>query len=303
MESKMVVVFGVFVAVFVQCVAAQTVHVVGDSLGWTIPQSGQQYVTWASANKFAVGDFLIFNFATNAHDVQQVPNKFFSFQQKLAITVSAAAPGASPSGPTSAPPPPPPPTTPPTTSITVIKRPCCLCSSPAIVTITVQGWGGPPGSCPPPDNSSSLAVVVGFSLSFLSLVILGTIEEGLIFHKSTDFTLWSFSDADWASSVNDRRSTIGACIFFGHNLLTWTAKKLSIVSRSSTEAEHRALAHTALEIRWFGFLFRELDICLRSAPCIYVDNLSAIYMAANPIFHARTRHIEVDYHFVRELVA
>ncbi|CAB4273188.1 unnamed protein product [Prunus armeniaca] len=58
MESKMVVVFGVFVAVFVQCVAAQTVYVVGDSLGWTIPQSGQQYVTWAYANKFAVGDIL-----------------------------------------------------------------------------------------------------------------------------------------------------------------------------------------------------------------------------------------------------
>ncbi|KAI5337350.1 hypothetical protein L3X38_016621 [Prunus dulcis] len=67
MESKMVVVFGVFVAVFVQCVAAQTVHVVGDSLGWTIPQSGQQYVTWASANKFAVGDFLKEVFGTE-HD-------------------------------------------------------------------------------------------------------------------------------------------------------------------------------------------------------------------------------------------
>ncbi|KAI5337357.1 hypothetical protein L3X38_016628 [Prunus dulcis] len=78
---------------------------------------------------------------------------------------------------------------------------------------------------------------------------------------------------------------------------------LSTVSRSSTEAEYRALANTAAKIRWFGYLFRELGIPLRSAPCIYVDNISAIYMAANPIFHAHTRHIEIDYHFVRELVA
>ncbi|CAL8131835.1 unnamed protein product [Prunus armeniaca] len=133
--------------------------------------------------------------------------------------------------------------------------------------------------------------------------IKGTLEQGLIFHKSNDFTLRSFSDADWASSVDDRRSTTGACIFLGPNLLTWTAKKQSTVSRSSTEAEYRALANTAAEIRWFGYLFRELGIPLHSAPCIYVDNISAIYMAANPIFHARTRHIEIDYHFVRELVA
>ncbi|BBH09856.1 transposable element gene [Prunus dulcis] len=122
--------------------------------------------------------------------------------------------------------------------------------------------------------------------------IKGTVEQGLVFHRSNDFTLRSFSDADWAGSVDDRRSTTGACIFFGPNLLTWTAKKQSTVSRSSTEAEYRALAHTAAEIRWFGFLFRELGIPLRSAPCVYVDNLSAIYMAANPIFHARTRHMK-----------
>jgi len=133
--------------------------------------------------------------------------------------------------------------------------------------------------------------------------IKGTVEQGLVFHQSDDFTLRSFSDADWAGSVDDRRSTTGACIFFGPNLLTWTAKKQSTVSRSSTEAEYRALAHTAAEICWFGFLFRELGIPLQTAPCIYVDNLSAIHMAANPIFHARTRHIEIDYHFVRELVA
>ncbi|XP_021833224.1 cucumber peeling cupredoxin-like [Prunus avium] len=214
MESKMVVVFGVFVAVFVQCVAAQTVHVVGDSLGWTIPRSGQQYVTWASANKFVVGDILIFNFATNAHDVQQVPKASFDScssdnaigssittgpanvsltsagdnyfictygthcqsGQKLAITVSAAAPGASPSAPTSAPPPPPATTTPTTPSPSSNDPAACApVPSPSPSPSTA---GGPtvkaiPESSPAPDNSSSPAVVAGFTLSFLSLVIMG----------------------------------------------------------------------------------------------------------------------------------
>ncbi|KAM1723464.1 hypothetical protein COP2_022338 [Malus domestica] len=136
----------------------------------------------------------------------------------------------------------------------------------------------------------------------------GTLSHGLLFHKARHFNLYGFSDSDWAGSVGDRRSTTGACIFLGPNLLTWTAKKQwiakkqSIVSRSSTEAEYCALATTAAEIRWFCYLFRELGIALRVPPCIFVDNMSALHIAANPIFNARTRHIEIDYHFVRELL-
>ncbi|CAN6700242.1 unnamed protein product [Malus baccata var. baccata] len=130
----------------------------------------------------------------------------------------------------------------------------------------------------------------------------GTLSHGLLFHKAPHSNLYGFSDSDWAGSVDDRRSTTGACIFLGPNLLTWTAKKQSTVSRSSTEAEYRALATTAAEIRWFCYLFRELGIALRVPPCIFVDNMSALHIAANPIFHARTRHIEIDYHFVRELL-
>ncbi|KAK9923121.1 hypothetical protein M0R45_031554 [Rubus argutus] len=101
-KKMMLVVFGLVAAVLSQSVAAQTEHVVGGSVGWIIPQSGdtQEYVTWASGQKFVVGDILIFNFATNAHDVVESG-------QKLAITVSASAtsPGASPSTtvPTSSP--------------------------------------------------------------------------------------------------------------------------------------------------------------------------------------------------------
>ena len=103
-----------------------------------------------------------------------------------------------------------------------------------------------------------------------------------MFHQSDDFTLRSFLDADWAGFVDDRRSTTGACIFFGPNLLTWTAKKQSTVSRSSTEAEYRALAHTAAEIRWFGFLFRELSIPLQTTFCYpysYQSNFPCPHLA------------------------
>ncbi|CAL2279421.1 unnamed protein product [Prunus armeniaca] len=133
--------------------------------------------------------------------------------------------------------------------------------------------------------------------------IKGTIEHGLIYRSSPDYTLRAFSDADWAGSLDDRRSTSGACIFLGPNILTWTAKKQSTVSRSSSEAEYRALATTVAELQWFRYLFRELGVPLRTPPCVFVDNISALHMAANPVFHARTRHIEIDYHFVRELLA
>ncbi|GFY97038.1 hypothetical protein Acr_11g0013440 [Actinidia rufa] len=69
---------GVVAAVMLQCAIAQTVHVVGDNIGWTIPSNGAQgYITWASSKTFVVGDTLIFNFATNAHDLVQVPKASF----------------------------------------------------------------------------------------------------------------------------------------------------------------------------------------------------------------------------------
>ncbi|VVA21226.1 PREDICTED: Copia [Prunus dulcis] len=77
----------------------------------------------------------------------------------------------------------------------------------------------------------------------------------------------------------------------------------STVSRSSFEAEYRALATNTAELCWFGYLFPELGIPLCSPPCIFVDNISALHMAANPVFHARTCHVEIDYHFVHELIS
>lgn len=131
----------------------------------------------------------------------------------------------------------------------------------------------------------------------------GTLEYGLVFHRSLELFLHGFSDFDWASSIDDRRFTTEACIFLGPKLLTWIAKKQTIVSRSSTETKCRAFAYKVVDLRWFGYLFREIGILVLFTPCICINNVSAIHLATNPMFHARTHHIEIDYHFIWKLVA
>lgn len=130
----------------------------------------------------------------------------------------------------------------------------------------------------------------------------GTIDYGLQI-KASDFKLCGFSDSDWASDVDDRRSTTGYCVFFGGNLVSWCSKKQKVVSRSSTEAEYRSLAHAVSEISWIRSLLHELHIPVKSPPVIWVDNLSTIALASNPVLHSRAKHIELDIHFVRDKVA
>ncbi|XP_028098424.1 uncharacterized protein LOC114298117 [Camellia sinensis] len=129
----------------------------------------------------------------------------------------------------------------------------------------------------------------------------GTLGYGLQFSPGP-LTLHAFSDSDWAGNSLDRRSTTGFCVFLGPNLVSWSTKKQPTVARSSTEAEYRALAHTAAELSWLGMLLSNLHY-FSSSPTLWCDNISAISLSSNLVFHARTKHIEVDYHYVRERVA
>ncbi|GJY01867.1 putative RNA-directed DNA polymerase [Tanacetum coccineum] len=145
----------------------------------------------------------------------------------------------------------------------------------------------------------------------------GTVEHGMLIRRSSGSTLQALTDVLWkgnpdtsleafsarARDSDDRRSTGGFAIYLGSNLISWTARKQRTVSRSSTEAEYKALADTVTKLTRLQALLNELGIRSSSTPILWCDNLGATYLSANPIFHARTKHVEIDYHFVREKVA
>ncbi|KAF2318762.1 hypothetical protein GH714_010522 [Hevea brasiliensis] len=164
-----------------------------------------------------------------------------------------------------------------------------------------------------PDLSYSVNYISQFmhspTLSHLKYVrrilryLKGTIHFGLFFKKDTSLVLSAFSDADWAGCPTTRRSTTGYCTFLGCNIISWCAKKQHTVARSSTEAEYRSMAHTAAELTWLGYLLQDLQIYPKQPPILYGDNLSALHLTVNPVLHSRSKHVALDYHYVRERVA
>ncbi|KAK4363524.1 hypothetical protein RND71_018765 [Anisodus tanguticus] len=131
----------------------------------------------------------------------------------------------------------------------------------------------------------------------------GTIDYALHLYPSSVSTMVSYTDADWGGCPDTRRSTFGYCMFLGDNLISWSAKRQAILFCSSAEAEYIGVANVVAEICWFRNLLLELQCPLCKASLVYCDNISAIYLSHNLIQHQRTKHIEMDIHFVREKVA
>ena len=128
-----------------------------------------------------------------------------------------------------------------------------------------------------------------------------SVDQGIWFKKGF-LQLTAFLDADWARCVFDRRSTSGYYVYLGPSLISWSAKKQPIIAHSSTEAEYQFLALTAAELTWICKIFKDITFPLSHTPTLWCDNVSAISLASNPVFHARTKHVEIDYHYIRDLV-
>ncbi|WVZ54421.1 hypothetical protein U9M48_005215 [Paspalum notatum var. saurae] len=132
----------------------------------------------------------------------------------------------------------------------------------------------------------------------------GTADLGLSLERTAlPSSLTVYTDADWAGCPDTRRSTSGYAVFLGANLVSWSSKRQPTVSRSSAEAEYRAVANGVAEASWLRQLLQELGHPLQRATLVYCDNVSAVYLSTNPVQHQRTKHIEIDLHFVRERVA
>jgi hypothetical protein len=124
--------------------------------------------------------------------------------------------------------------------------------------------------------------------------------RGLFFSSSSSLQLSAYSDATWASDPSDRRSVTGFCLFLGSSLLTWKSKKQTGVSRSSTEAELRAMASTAEEIIWLRWLLADFGVVSSGPTTLFCDNTSAIQLTLNPVKFSLSKHIGVDVFFLRE---
>ncbi|GKA83150.1 RmlC-like cupins superfamily protein [Tanacetum coccineum] len=111
-----------------------------------------------------------------------------------------------------------------------------------------------------------------------------------------------FSDADWASCLMTRKSLTGYCIFLRHSLVSWKTKKQATVSRSFTKAEYRSITTTTCELIWLTYLLKDLHIPVKVPITFFCDNKAAQQIAANPCYHDRTKHLDIDCHFTRDKV-
>lgn len=129
-----------------------------------------------------------------------------------------------------------------------------------------------------------------------------TLDHGLQLYVSPSWGLIAYSDADWVGCPFTQGSTSGYCVFLGQNLLSWSSKRQGTISRSSAEAEYWGVANVVAETCWLRNLLHELLYPPLTATLVYCNNVSEVYLSTNLVQHQRTKHIEIDIHFVRDQV-
>ena len=113
----------------------------------------------------------------------------------------------------------------------------------------------------------------------------GTTTLGIQLRSAPTAMITAYSNADWAGCPDTRRSTSGFCVFLGNSLISWSSKRQTTVSRSSAEAEYRAIANAVSECSWLRHLLAELLVKVPSATVAFCDNISSVYMSRNPVHH------------------
>ncbi|CAN6448059.1 unnamed protein product [Victoria cruziana] len=126
--------------------------------------------------------------------------------------------------------------------------------------------------------------------------------KGLLFTKSENMCIEGHSDADWAGSVDTRRSTTGYCIFLGGNLVIWRSKRQTVCARTSADAEYRAVAMKIIELLCLKIVLRDLGMETTQPKKMFCDNKAAINLANNLVLHDRMKYVELDRHFIRKKI-
>ena len=130
----------------------------------------------------------------------------------------------------------------------------------------------------------------------------GTVHFGILYTDVSNVTLAGFSDSDWAGNLDDRRSITGYAFNIGSAVIAWSSKKQSTVALSSCEAEYHALCAATCEAIWLRRLINDAGKEQKNSTSIKSDNQSTIKLAYNPVFHKNTKHIDTQFHFVREKI-
>ncbi|GAA0172265.1 transmembrane signal receptor [Lithospermum erythrorhizon] len=128
----------------------------------------------------------------------------------------------------------------------------------------------------------------------------GTSTHGIFYSSNQDLTLTAYYDAEWAKDTQTRKSITGSCVFLGNSLVSWKSKKQTTIARSSAEAEYRSAASAMCELKWMSYILGDVKILVQLPIDLWCDNQSVIHIIENLIFHECTKHIELDYHFIRE---
>jgi hypothetical protein len=130
----------------------------------------------------------------------------------------------------------------------------------------------------------------------------GTRNTGLIFRGSVskELEIAAYSDADWGGDHNDRRSTTGYIVTINGNVVSWVSKRQQTVALSTAEAEYMAISAVLQEVKWIKQLLKELNLPLKSPIQLFCDNQAAIAISKNDVNHARTKHIDIRHHYIRE---